>query len=223
MAGSGRVHLILEEYQRFLTELDTWFRSVRVKYGDRMQCSKACILCCCGLFDVPTPDAFSVAAGIQRLSPTTRKEVLQRARSLHEEILREIPEVEEPFFLDRIGEDRIDRLADRFDTARCLFLTDDDCLIYEFRPSACILEGVPMVDFQDGPFDDWCELNFTGGLDREVEEDLRLDYYGIEETVRRASEDLVEQLPFLPQREATVFVPSIVVAFDRFWQNLVAD
>ena len=224
MTESGRIVSVLEEYQHFLVELDTWFRSVRVKYGSRMQCDKGCILCCCGLFDVPLPDAFSVAAGFRQLSNSVREDVLHRARSLQTGLLQEVPELKEPFFLDRISEERIDRLADRFGDVRCPFLpADGDCLIYEFRPSACILEGIPMVDVHDGPFDDWCELNFTEGIDREAEADLRLDYYEIEATVRRVSEDLIEHLPSLPRKETTIFIPSIIVTFESFWQDLVAD
>ncbi|MBN2318979.1 MAG: hypothetical protein JXR49_07875 [Acidobacteria bacterium] len=222
MVDGGSVLSVLEEYQRFLMELDTWFRSIRVKYGARMQCGKGCILCCCGLFDVPLPDALNITAGLQRLSLSTREAVLHHARSLQARLLHEVPELEEPFFLDRISEKRIDRLTDCFDAVRCPFLTvDGDCLIYEFRPAACILEGIPMVDVHDGLFDDWCELNFTGGIDRDLETDLRLDYYEIEATVRRISEDLKERLPSLPRKETTVFIPSIVVAFESFWRDLI--
>ncbi|MBN2242317.1 MAG: hypothetical protein JW793_06465 [Acidobacteria bacterium] len=224
MAEGFGVLAALEEYRRFLTALDTWFRSVRVKYGDRMQCSTGCILCCRGLFDIPLADAFRVAAGFRRLPPPAKKEVLCSAQSLHAGILNEVPQLEEPFFLDRISEDRIDDLADRFDDALCPFLAPGgECLIYEFRPSACILEGVPMVDARDGPFGDWCELNFTGGIDREVEADLRLDYYEIEATVRRASESLGARMPLPPSKEATVFIPSIIVAFDDFWSSLLQE
>jgi Fe-S-cluster containining protein len=222
MAIGGRILSALEEYHHFMMELDTWFRSIRVKYGSRMLCGKGCTLCCRGLFDVPLPDAFRAAAGYEQLSPSVREDVAVYASSLHAGILGEAPDLGEPFFLDRIPEDRIDRLADIFDDVRCPFLTTDgDCLIYEFRPSACILEGVPMVDVHDGPFDDWCELNFTEGLDRVAEADLRLDYYGIEASIQRISENLAEGLSSLPGKETTVFLPSIVVAFDIFWRGLI--
>jgi Fe-S-cluster containining protein len=222
MTEGESVATLLEEYQLFLKELDTWFRSVRVKYGDRMQCGKGCTLCCRGLFDVPLADAFRAAAGYQRLSASIKNDVLRRARLLHAGILEETPQLDEPFFLNRISEDRIDGLADRFGDVRCPFLAfEGDCLIYEFRPSACILEGVPMVDAHDGPFDDWCALNFTGGMEPELEKDLRLDYYEIEATIRRTSQSMQARIPLHPSKEATVFIPSIIVAFDNFWSNLL--
>jgi len=224
MADSGSVLSILDEYHHFLMGIDTWFRSVRVKYGHRMQCGRGCIFCCCGLFDVPLPDAFRVAAGFGALPSSERQDVARLARDLHSGLLAEAPELKEPYFLDAVPEDRVELLVERFSDVRCPFLTaDGDCLIYEYRPSACILEGVPMVDFQDGPFDDWCALNFTDGIDRDVEKDLVLDYYGIETTVQRVSEQLTESLPALSRRETTVFIPSIVVAFDRFWHNLLQE
>lgn len=224
MAESGRVLSALEEYQHFLMGLDIWFRSIRVKYGARMHCSKGCILCCCGLFDIPLPDAFRVAAGYKQLSPSSRNGVLQRARLIQSNLLQEVPDLIEPFSLDRITQDRIDRLTDLFDAVRCPFLTaEDECLIYEYRPSACILEGIPMVDSRDGPFDDWCEFNFTGGINREVEKDLRLDYYEIEETIRRVSENLAARMPYPHPIETTMFIPSVVVSFESFWQNLLRE
>lgn len=224
MAEAGEVLSVLEEYQHLMMELDTWFRSIRIKYGARMQCGKGCILCCCGLFDVPLPDAFRVAAGYKRLSPSVQEDVMRCARILQTGLLQEAPDLEEPFSLGRITEDRIDRLTDLFDDVRCPFLTaEDECLIYEYRPSACILEGVPMVDFRDGLFDDWCKLNFTGRIDQEVEKDLRLDYYEIEATVRRISENLAARMPSPHPVETTMFIPSVVISFESFWQDLLRE
>ncbi len=53
-----------------------------------------------------------------------------------------------------------------------------------------------MVDARDGLFGDWCELNFTAGISPQMAEDLRLDYYGIQET---------EEGP-------TIFIPSVICA-----------
>ncbi len=224
MSESGNDFSVLDEYQHFLMELDTWFRSIRVKYGSRMHCGKGCTYCCMGLFDIPIADALRVAAGFHSLSPSTRGAAVRQARAIHAGLLREAPGLEEPFFLDRISEESVDRLTELFDDVRCPFLAaDGDCLVYEFRPSACILEGIPMVDVRDGPFDDWCEFNFAGGVAREAEADLRLDYYEIEATIRRVSQCLLERLPSHARTETTVFIPSIVVAFESFWLDRVRE
>ena len=224
MAEDGGVTSILDEYHSLLVELDMWFRSVRVKYGARMLCGEGCTFCCYGLFDIPLPDALRVAKGLYRLSQSLQNDVAYRASTIHADLLREVPELENPFFLNSISEARIDHLTDVFSTVRCPFLNVDDvCLIYEYRPSACVLEGIPMVDFHDGLFDDWCEFNFTEGIDPALEEDLRLDYYEIQATIQHITESLIERIPSLPTKEATVFIPSVVASFECFWHDLVKE
>jgi Fe-S-cluster containining protein len=224
MAEFAEVASILNEYQKFLAELDMWFRSVRVKYGARMRCGEGCTFCCCGLFDIPLPDALRVATGFYRLSPSLKNEVAYRASIIHSDLLREVPELEEPFFLNAISGSRIDLLTDVFSTVRCPFLgVDNVCLTYEYRPSACVLEGIPMVDFRDGLFDDWCELNFTESIDPALEEDLRLDYYEIQATMQHVTESLKERIPAFPKKETSVFIPSVVSSFESFWRDLVSE
>jgi Fe-S-cluster containining protein len=224
MAEDGGVASILDEYHSFLVELDMWFRSVRVKYGARMRCGEGCTFCCCGLFDIPLPDALRVAKGFYRLSQSFKNDVAHQASTIHAALLREIPELENPYFLDSVSEARIDLLTDIFSTVRCPFLNADDiCLIYEYRPSACVLEGIPMMDFHDGLFDDWCEFNFTEGIDPALEEDLRLDYYEIQATIQHIAESLIERIPALSTKEATVFIPSVVASFESFWHDLVKE
>jgi len=224
MAVDAGVASILDEYHNFLVELDMWFRSVRVKYGARMRCGEGCTFCCCGLFDIPLPDAFIVATGFCRLSPSLKNDVAHQASTIHADLLREVPELEKSFFLNSISEARIELLTDVFGSVRCPFLSADDvCLIYEYRPSACVLEGIPMVDFRDGLFDDWCEFNFTEGIDPALEKDLRLDYYDMQATIQQVTESLIERIPALPKKEATVFVPSVVASFESLWRDLVNE
>jgi Fe-S-cluster containining protein len=222
VAAGDRIQDLFIEYNRLLEALDARFRSVRTKCGKRMECGKGCIDCCTGLFDIPIPDALRAAAGFHGLSPSTGSEVALRALSLNAGLLEAAPELQSPFFLERTYEDRIDRIAERFATVRCPFLGEDGgCLIYEYRPLACILEGLPMVDVRDGLFDDWCRLNFTEGLDGEILRGLALDYSGIEATVERVSGNLVIAAPVFPSREATIFIPSVVAAYESFWKSLV--
>jgi len=222
MTEPDRVLTVMDVYNRFLRDLDTWFRAVRVKYGERMQCRKGCAQCCYGLFDVSVPDAFRVAEGYHRLAPSLRNNVLHRSTLFHSQLIKAVPELKNSFFLNQSPKGDIDRLSDRFDAVRCPFLdSDDDCLIYESRPLACVLEGIPMVDACNGLFDDWCRLNFTSGIDKAVETDLALDCFWIDATVQSTTEGLMERIPSIQNEETTVFLPSIIVAFEAFWKGLL--
>jgi Fe-S-cluster containining protein len=222
MLETDAVSDVLDAYHRYLLELDTWFRSVRIKYGDLMTCGKGCTRCCCGLFDISLPDALRVAAGFRNLPASVGRDITRRSSLIHGEILLEVSDLRDPFFLHTLAESDIDRLAERFDAVRCPYLGDgDDCLIYESRPLACILEGVPMVDASDGLFDDWCELNFPDGIDKTLEQDLQLDYPAIEAMVQRTANILREAIPAFPRVETGVFLPSVAVTFETFWAKLL--
>jgi Fe-S-cluster containining protein len=222
MAENSKILPVMDVYDRFLRDLDTWFRSVRVKYGEQMQCGGGCTDCCYGIFDVPLPDAMRVAAGFHQLAPSVQEGVFRRSAAVHAQLLQAEPKLGDPFLLHQISAEDVDRLADRFDTVRCPFLDGvDECLIYASRPLACIMEGIPMVDAADGLFDDWCRLNFTSGLDEAVEADMVLDYYGIEATVQNSTEALLELLPVFGKKAPTAFLPGIVVTYDTFWQPLL--
>lgn len=183
-------------HDRIRRRLDLRFRSIRRKYAGQMQCGRGCARCCHGLFDISTADATRVAGGYMRLPEPAKTEVKQRAAAIQER-LRAAGLISPPYLLDRFTEEQIDELVELAGDVRCPFLDGRDaCLIYENRPVQCLLEGIPMVDVQDGLFGDWCELNFSNGLSAEMMHDMRIDYYELEEL----------------EQSATVFIPSVVCA-----------
>ncbi len=213
----------LEKHLQMLNHLDEWFRSYLASHLDQMQCGKGCAQCCCGLFDVSLPDALRIAKGFDMLAGGTRSLVVERASIIQGKIRQEAKELREPFFLNAVTQDRIDALVDCIQDAQCPFLDERGrCLIYEDRPLACRLEGIPMVDLHDGLFGDWCELNFKNGVTPKLKEDLRLDYYEIQAIEQEATGFLSQCLLAHRQEAVTLFIPSIVAAFDAFWKESVA-
>jgi hypothetical protein len=73
-----------------------------------------------------------------------------------------------------------------------------------------------MVDINDGLFGDWCELNFKEGVSAELAEDLRLDYYEIQTIEQEVTGHLSQYFGASPQKEATLFIPSVIAASDVF-------
>ena len=141
--------------------IDEWFKKIREKYRDQMQCGKGCTACCYGLFDITLADAVDVARGFQSLPRKVQEQVFSRASALHRKIRDAATDLPEPTILAE-DDTLLDTIVDAVDIAPCPCLGDaGECLIYEKRPVACRLEGVPMVDFHEGPFGDWCELNFN--------------------------------------------------------------
>jgi len=209
---------ILRKHEELLKTLTAWFQSIQSAQATQMQCVKGCSRCCHGLFDVSLPDALSILQGFRRLSPDRRLTVVEAASAIQQHIIRECPELEEPCFLCGISEDTIDKIADRVGEVRCPLLDEADrCMIYDYRPLACRLEGVPMVDAQDGLFGDWCALNFRGGTTPELLESLRLDYYQIQAAECAATAHLSQYLFGVRRDEMTIFIPSAIVASDALF------
>jgi Fe-S-cluster containining protein len=180
-----------------------------------MHCGGGCAQCCRGLFDIALPDALVITHAFILLDKNAQREVAMRAHTIHQEITRENPELKEDFFLSKLPIESVDRIVEHVGDVGCPFLDAKNfCLIYDSRPMACRLEGIPMVDAQDGLFGDWCELNFKEGISQELKKDLCLDYYEIQTAERAVTADVAQY--FLPgwQPDATIFIPSAIVAAD---------
>jgi hypothetical protein len=148
-----------------------------------------------------------------------REQVRARGVTLQQVILRQVRELDPPYLLDNPDDEGIDRVVETAGNLRCPFLGEQDqCLIYEHRPLACRLEGAPMVDVRDGPFGDWCELNFTGGVSAEARRTLVLDYAGIQELEDSLTERLATGLLGRPTGSVTVFIPSLIAECESFWR-----
>ncbi len=212
----------MKRHKEFLSGVEAWFASVRGKQGNQMQCGRGCALCCRGLFDISLPDAVFLAEGLSALPPETMERVKADAETIQAGIRENAPELKPPYFLDVLGEERVDLIVERAHSPRCPLLgPDNQCLVYEHRPLACRLEGLPMVDVNDGLFGDWCELNFTHGVSPEAMEDLKQDYYELQEVEEIATEILSEDLLNKSDRNVTVFIASVISEFETYWKRLI--
>ena len=192
---------LLSKHQETRRRLDDRFRRIRVKYADRMQCGRGCARSCHGLFDVSLPDALCVAEGFKKPSGRIQAEIAERASVIQQRLKSQNADFKPPYFLDAGDQDGIDRLVESAAEVRCPLLdAENACLLYDNRPIQCRLEGVPMVDAEDGLFGDWCELNFKEGVTAEIAGDLSLDYREIQ---------AVEQT-------VTIFIPSVICDRDRW-------
>jgi Fe-S-cluster containining protein len=213
---------ILQMHDSLVSRLDKWFQSIQAKHGDRMHCARGCSKCCYGLFDISLPDALRVASAFSMLPQEIRSAAAKRSSAIQKKIIQEGMELQEPFFLNKISEEKIDQLVESVSDVLCPLLDwNDHCLIYGHRPIACRLEGIPMVDSHDGLFGDWCELNFKEGVSSALAEDLRLDYYELQAVEREATAGLSHRLLGIRQDEVTIFLPSIIAAFDSFWAQWI--
>jgi hypothetical protein len=199
------MHAWMKRHNGFLEDSEDWFSRVLASYPEQMQCGRGCALCCHGLFDI------------------SFVEVYARARIVQAVVERETPDLASPFFLQGLPESHVDRIVEAARSPRCPLLGDqDECLVYQSRPLACRLEGAPMIDLRDGPFGDWCELNFRQGLPPGAAEVLARDYYSIQAAEDTSNEVMTDLLLGRRDPEVTVFIPSVITEYTSFWHSLSA-
>jgi hypothetical protein len=120
-------------------------------------------------------------------------------------------------------DERLDRIVDALDLVPCPCLGDaGECVIYEKRPLACRLEGVPLVDVQEGLFGDWCELNFTEGIPEKVLTDLEQDYNHIDLLQETRSAGVAQQAGISDHRVVT-FIPSVIAEYESYWKRFTGE
>jgi Fe-S-cluster containining protein len=192
---------------------DDWFKRIREKYAGDMQCGKGCTACCYGLFDISLADAVEVARGFEQLSNDVQQEVYARAAEIQRAIGYTLFPEDDP---------RIDEIVEAANSPRCPLLGDaGECLIYDYRPLACRLEGVPMVDAQRQLFGDWCELNFKDGVPETALTDLQCDYDSLDVSDESRSAAVARQAG-IADHGAITFIPTVIAKYAEFWKRFIS-
>jgi Fe-S-cluster containining protein len=149
-----------------------------------------------------------------------QEQVLSRATVLHEAIRESADNSKQPTLFDE-DDARIDRIVDAARVPPCPCLGNaGECLIYEHRPMACRLEGVPMIDVNDGLFGDWCDLNFKEGLSETAKADLKQDYNHIGEIQETRSAAAAHRAG-ISDCSTVTFIPSVIAEYENFWKRLL--
>ena len=154
---------ILERYGALLREVDGWFADCLKRYPSAIRCGAGCSACCRGLFDITLLDAWYLKSGFDGLPAKVREKVTGRAVERLKGLQKLWPEFTLPYILNyRPDEDWEELMPEEDETPCSLLGSDGKCLVYEYRPMTCRLNGVPLVDVSGEVFfDEWCTLNFT--------------------------------------------------------------
>jgi Fe-S-cluster containining protein len=206
------MNTLLDRYEALLDEVDAWFRRSLEQHPDLIACRNGCSECCRGLFDITLLDALYLKRGFDRL-PEPLKAELVREASRRLELLSEVnPAFVEPWLLNGIPEDEWDALMPEEDETPCLLLSDTGgCLVYDYRPMTCRLNGIPLIDVSgEELFDEWCTLNFTGDDPRTLH-DLRFAFTELFTRELLLFQEVVHTLTGIVRNEVDLFIPAAVV------------
>lgn len=203
---------LLDRYGALLGEVDTWFQRCLDRHPAHITCRNGCSECCRGLFDITLLDAAYLRRGFDRLSGPLKTQLIQAAFRRLEQLLEVNPDFVEPWLLNGIPEDDWDALMPEEDGTPCLLLSENGgCLVYDYRPMTCRLNGIPLIDISgEELFDEWCTLNFTDVDPRDITE-LR---FGFSELFKRELllfREYVHHLTGSARSEVDLFIPAALV------------
>ena len=206
------MNMLLDRYGSLLGKVDAWFRRCLEQHPDLIECRNGCSECCRGLFDITLLDAFYLKRGFDKLPEPLKTELVQSA-SLRLELLSGVnPAFVEPWLLNGIPEGDWDELMPEEDETPCLLLSETgECLIYNYRPMTCRLNGIPLIDVSgEELFDEWCTLNFTEEDPRRLG-DLRFGFTELFAQELLLFQELVRLLTGTAQNEVDLFIPAAIV------------
>lgn len=154
---------ILDRYANLLQEVDGWFESCLARHSELIACHHGCSECCRGLFDITLLDALYLKRGFDRLPVSVQLAVQVKSAGRLDELSTSWPDFSRPWTLNHIPEDQWDLMMPEDDEMPCPLLSEQGaCLVYDYRPMTCRLNGIPMIDTSgEELFDEWCSLNFV--------------------------------------------------------------
>lgn len=206
------MNAILDRYGALLGEVDAWFRLSLEQHPDLIACRNGCSECCRGLFDITLLDAFYLRRGFDKLPEPLKTEIVQAASERLEQLSLVDHAFVEPWLLNGIPEADWDALMPEEDETPCLLLSETGgCLVYEYRPMTCRLNGIPLIDISgEELFDEWCTLNFTGEDPRHLT-DLRFGFSDLFTRELLLFRELIRHLTGSPRNEVDLFIPAAIV------------
>lgn len=206
------MNALLDRYGELLGEVDVWFRRCQEQHSDQVACRNGCSACCRGLFDITLLDALYLKYGFERLPERLRRSILRDASARLDVLSRINPEFREPWLLNGMPEDEWEPLMPEDDETPCLLLSaSGGCLVYDYRPMTCRLNGIPLIDVSgEELFDEWCTLNFVQQEPRRFA-DLRFGFTELFAQELLLFQECTRILTGRSIREADTIIPAAIV------------
>jgi Fe-S-cluster containining protein len=220
--AAGSKAVLLDRYGALLREVDVWFRRCLEKHFDQINCRDGCSACCRGLFDITLLDALYLKQGFDRLPDRQKRSILPDASARLEALSRINPQFREPWILNGIPEAEWELLMPEDDETPCLLLSENGgCLVYDYRPMTCRLNGIPLIDFSgEELFDEWCTMNFVDQDPRRFE-DLRFGFTELFAQELLLFQEVTRSMTGTQYNEIDLFIPgAIVMNRDRVVSSL---
>ena len=203
---------LLDRYGIVLGEVDAWFQRCLERHPEAITCRNGCSACCRGLFDITLLDGCYLRRGFDRLPESLQPRLTVAASQRLEVLSQQYSDFSAPWLLNGIPEDDWDLLMPEEDETPCLLLSETGgCLLYDYRPMTCRLNGIPLIDTSGEEFfDEWCTLNFVETDPRPLT-DLRFGFAELFTRELVLFRELIGHLTGSARNEVDLFIPAALV------------
>lgn len=189
-----------KKYEALVANVETVFAQVRDKYPEEVKCKQGCADCCHALFDLTLIEALYVNSRFnEKIAEKEKHELLEKANKA-DRLIYKIKKEAYRAHKDGENEDTvIEEVAKK--RIRCPLLGENDlCDMYEYRPIACRVYGIPQAIGGQGR-----TCGFSGFKAGESYPTLNLDI--VHDQLMALSSALVQEIRSRHFRMAEVLVP----------------
>lgn len=138
------VEKYFKKYESLVKLVDEAFEKVRSQHGDCVKCTSGCSDCCFAIFDLTFIEALYINHHFNKkyIGGTQRHEMFERANRADRKLYKLKKKAHEQ---SAEGIDEITIIGDMsLERVRCPLLNlDDKCDLYDHRPIACRVYGIP--------------------------------------------------------------------------------
>lgn len=189
-----------KKYEALVSNVETVFSQVKDKYPEEVKCKQGCADCCHALFDLTLIEALYINSRFnEKFNEKEKHELLEKSNTA-DRLIYKIKK--EAYRAHKDGKDEdavIEEVAKK--RIRCPLLGETDlCDMYEYRPIACRVYGIPQAIGGKGR-----TCGFSGFKAGESYPTLNLDI--VHDQLMALSSALVQEIRSRHLRMAEVLVP----------------
>lgn len=134
-----------------------WFQRAHAALLGELPCRLGCSHCCVGIFPVTLLDERMIQLGLNALSDSHRKRIVETAAAQVTKLTKIVPQLVMNRFVDHWPEQECEQVLEQCAAWPCPALeSDGGCGIYQFRPLVCRSMGIPTDD--EGCVDGACTV-----------------------------------------------------------------
>jgi Fe-S-cluster containining protein len=124
-----------------------WFERANASLLGDLPCRRGCAHCCVGIFPVTLLDEQVIQHGLNALSDSQRKRIVETAAAQVLQLTAVMPQLLRNRYVDHWPERECEQVIEEHSHWPCPALeSDGGCAIYHFRPLVCRSMGIPSED-----------------------------------------------------------------------------